>query len=343
MKRLLLLALGCAAVLSGCEHTATEQPEARLDSNPRRFALVVKSTENPYMACMYEGFRDACVELGDVPLLVGPDANGEPGQAELIHELIAQGVDAIAVAANDKNALSAELNDAIAADIPVVSLDSMVNPESRLVHVQQASPEMVGRVLIQAGAEMMGFQGQFAILSTTATMPNQASWVRWMRHELEAYPEKYKAIQLVEVAYGMDAYETSAELTRALLERYPDLRLIIAPTVVGIRAAAEEIQRQGSSVKVTGLGLPSDMESYIRNGVCPWMYLWNPSEVGYLAAYAADALVDGNLAGTVGEPLAAGRLGVRVVTGCEDGGTEIVVGNPIMFDSTNIIVWKDIF
>jgi len=309
----------------------------------RTYAIVVKNTENPYMSVMYHGFQRACDALGAQAVLTGPGTNGEPTQAEILEALIAEGVDAIAVAANDMEEVSTMLHRAMEAGIPIVSLDSMVNPDERNVHIQQASPEMIGRVLIQAAALMLDSKGTFAILTTTETMPNQASWVRWMHRELDEYPEKYRGMILVETAYGMDEHASSVEETRRLLKNYPDLGLIILPTTVGMQAAAGVIQEMGARTRITGLGLPSEMEPFIVEGICPWMYLWNPSELGYLAAYAANALVDGEMTGTVDEILHAGELGEKIITDSEESGTEIVLGHPKVFDMTNIAVWRDLF
>lgn len=344
MKKTLLTLLAACLLLTGC---AAEPPPAVPDPSeaaPRPvYAIVVKDTGNPYMQRMAEGFFEACGELGVDARLVGPGDEGVKDQAELIQTLISEAVSAIAIAANDRTEVTAALQEAVAAGIPVVSLDSVVDPSDRMVHIQQASPEMIGRVLIQAGALMIEKAGEIAILTTTPTMPNQASWVKWMRYELSNNPEKYERVALVETVYGLDEYEASTEETRLLLTKYPALELIIAPTVMGLRAAAELIAETGSAVKVTGLGLPSEMAKYIDSGVCPWMYLWNPSEVGYLAAYATDALVSGKMTGAVGEILSAGSLGDKVVTLSEDGGSEIVLGNPKLFDSTNITMWKEVF
>lgn len=347
MKRRFLVCICLAGLLlaGGC----TSAPVPREPAQPapavreKTYALIVKSTENPYMATMYEGFRTACRALGAQAVLEGPGASGEPDQAETVRALITRGVDGIAIAANDVWAVSPALQEAAAAGIPVVSLDSMARPEDRRVHIQQASPEIIGRVLIQACAQMLDGKGEFAILTTTDSMPNQASWVAWMQRELNEHPAQYADMTLVEIVYGLDEEEPSAERTRYLLRTYPGLRMIIAPTTVGLGAAAREIERQGSPVLVTGLGLPSMMERYIASGLCPWMYLWNPSEVGYLAAYAMDALVGGGMNGGIGEILAAGTLGDKVVTQSEDGGTEIVLGNPKVFDMTNIAVWGELF
>lgn len=345
MRRLSCILVLLCLLLGGCAQTPEEAPAPAVGeaASAPVYAIVVKDTTNPYMERMYEGFAEACGQLNAEALLVGPGADGMPSQAEALAALLQEGVDAIVIAANDREEVSDALQQAIAAGIPVVSLDSMVNPEDRLVHIQQASPESIGRVLIQAGAQMIGQEGEIAILTTTETMPNQASWVRWMLHELEYQPQRYADIQLVEIAYGLDESAASTEQTRLLLEKYPNLQLIIAPTVIGLRAAAEVVTETGSTVKVTGLSLPSEMEPYVLSGVCPWMYLWNPSEVGYLAAYATDALSKGTLTGAPGEILSAGTLGDKVVTVSEDGGNEIVLGNPKMFDATNITMWKEVF
>ena len=129
----------------------------------------------------------------------------------------------------------------------------------------------------------------------------------------------------------------------ALLQAHPEVRIIVAPTSVGILAAADAVNDAGADVLVTGLGLPSDMADYIRSGLCPWMYLWNPIDMGYVAAYAADALVSGKMTGQINEVLSAGNRGIMKTTLASDGGSEIVIGNPYMFDSSNVAVWEEIF
>ena len=343
-KRVAAMLLGLL-LLTGCTAPSVEEaPEPSPQSTGASvFALVVKSLENPYMQTMYAGFESACNEFGALAELHGPDPGGAPDQAGIVQDLIERKVDAIAIAANDMNEVSPMLREAREAGIPVVSLDSMVEPDARVVHIQQTSPEMIGRVLIQACAQIMEGEGEFAILTTTDSMPNQASWLEWMHHELADNAAQYAGMTLAETVYGLDEAGPSAAAARHLLETYPDLKVIIAPTVVGMRATAEEIARAGAQVKLTGLGLPSEMAPYITSGVCPWMYLWNPSEVGYLAAYVMDALTKGTVQGVPGEILTAGDIGDRMITVSADGGNEIVLGNPKVFDTTNIAVWGELF
>ncbi len=331
------------ASLTGCTAMPRATPVAAQTSAPREYALVVKDVVNPYMLTMFDGFKAACAELGAEAVLSGPEIASAEEQAKIIFALAQRRVDAIAVAANDRQVLSESLAYAISQGIQVVSLDSAVNAKDRMVHVQQASPEMIGRALMQASHLIMEGSGSLAILSTTNSAPNQSSWVAWMLREVEENPEKYGGMDIAEIVYGLDDHQASMERTRELLHAHPTLKLMIAPTSVGMRAAAEVIDGIHADTKLIGLGLPSEMEPYIRSGVCPWMYLWNPADMGYLAAFAADALVKSDITGAVGERFKAGSLGDKLITLGEDGGSEVVLGNPAVFDLNNIAVWSEVF
>lgn len=345
MKRSVLAAALCLViVLTGCQPSAQLEPETTPEAEPMPvFALVVKDRVNPYMQVMYAGFSKACEEVGATPVLAGPDENGVPKQEDSIRSLLDEGVAAICVAANNRDEISAALQTALERGVAVVSLDSAVYPGDRMLHIEQAPADVIGRVLIQAGNSILKGTGEFAILTTTKDAPNQLSWLSWMEKELSDNPETYAELKLRQIAYGEDDFATSYRITLELMETYPDLDLIIAITSVGLLAAADAIEDAGSDVQVTGLGLPSDMQPYIISGTCPWMYLWNPSDLGYLAVYAASLLASGELKAEEGEIFTAGSLGERAITVSPGGELEVILDNPIMFDLTNVAVWAELF
>ena len=82
---------------------------------------------------------------------------------------------------------------------------------------------------------------------------------------------KYKGLKLVDTVYGDDKPDVSTTQAQALLSQYPNLKAIVAPTTVGIAAAAKVVSDQGKSgsVKVTGLGFPNDMKKYRRGRHLP--------------------------------------------------------------------------
>ena len=80
-----------------------------------------------------------------------------------------------------------------------------------------------------------------------------------------------------------------------MLQAYPNLKGIESPTTVGISSAAQYIStsKYKKRVVVTGLGLPSQMKTFVLDGTVPAFELWNPEDLGYLAGYAVSALAYG--------------------------------------------------
>jgi rhamnose transport system substrate-binding protein len=308
-----------------------------------KYAIVFKNTGNPYGDRQMGGFKAGIEEQNFQAILRAPDQPTAEAQIQILEQLISQKVAAICIVGNDKDALQPVLTKAMSQGIKVFSLDSGVNPQSRLVHVNQADSEKIGSTLIEAAFDMSGGSGDIAILSATSQATNQNLWIDFMKKTL-ADP-KYANLHLVKIAYGDDIRDKSVSEAEGLLQSFPNLKVIIAPTTVGIAAAGKVLTDKGLGGKVflTGLGLPSEMATYIENGVCPYMFLWNPIDVGYLGAYTATALVTGKITGKVGEKFTAGRLGEKVITQAPDGGTEILLGPPYKFDKANIEDWKKVY
>lgn len=293
----------------------------------KKYAFIFKSTGNPFGEKLMEGYKTAIEEQGGECILRAPDLPTAEAQIMIIEELIAQRVAAIGLSANDPDALQPVLRKAKRAGIKIVTADSATNAASRDIHINQADPELIGRVEIQAAYDMAGGKGDIAILSATSQATNQNIWIEWMKKELE--DPKYKDMKLVKVAYGDDLRDKSTSETEALLKTFPDLKVIIGPTTVGLAAAGKVLTDKELTGKVflTGLGLPSEMADYIKNGICPWMYLWNPIDLGYLAGYAAVGLSEGTMTGAVGDAIDAGHLGKQKEVVSDGGeGTEIMLG-----------------
>lgn len=327
------------------ESASSESASSGGSSSGGTYALITKSAGNPFNEKEAEGFQNAIEAVGGTVIIQHPEAATADAQISVIQSLISQGVDSICIAANDENALQAALEEAADAGIKVCSVDSTVNTASRLVHVNQAGVNEIGQCLVDAVYDLTGGEGQWAIVSATSQAANQNAWIDSMK-EIMASDPKYASLELVEVAYGDDEPQKSTDVTQALLTNYPDLKVICAPTTVGIAAAAKVLQDQGSSVKLTGLGLPSEMAEYIGDDdahSCPYMFLWNPIDLGRLGAYTSVALVSGDTTGAAGDKFTAGDMGEYEVVTAGDGGTEIILGAPFKFDPSNIEEWKSVY
>ncbi|MFJ9582482.1 rhamnose ABC transporter substrate-binding protein [Streptomyces acidicola] len=311
---------------------AKANPDAQLKKG-LTVGFLPKQVNNPYFTSADKGGEAAVKELGSSYKEVGPSsATDTAGQVNYVNTLTQQQVDAMAVSAQDPGALCTALKQAMKNDIKVVTYDSDTKTDCRNAFVSQAGAEDLGRTEVQLLAEQIGYKGEFAILSAAQTATNQNTWIDFMKDELK--DPKYKDMKLVKVAYGDDDAQKSFQQTQGLLQEYPDLKGIISPTTVGIKAAAQYLSgsKYKGKVKLTGLGTPNDMRKYIKNGTVDAFELWDPAKLGELAARTAVALVSGQITGKEGETFTAGDMGEYTIG--KDG--VISLGKPTVFDEKNI-------
>ena len=314
---------------AGTERTA--DPNAEIKEG-LKIAFLPKEIDNPYEVIVDQGGIEAVEELKGEGKEVGPSDASASSQVSYINTLIQQRQDAIVIAANDPNAVAPALKDAMSKGIAVVTYDSDAAPDARQIFVNQANSEDIGRSQVQLLAEQIGGAGKIAILSATPNATNQNTWIEFMKDELTK-PE-YANMELVKIAYGDDDDQKSFQEAQALLQSIPDLKGIISPTTVGISAAARYISSSPYKGKVvlTGLGTPNQMRAFVKDGTCKAFALWNPEELGYLAAYAAGALASGTISGKQGDTFTAGKLGEFTV----GANGEVLLGDPYTFDASNI-------
>ena len=315
----------------GAAPSATADPNAPIREG-LKIAFLPKQLNNPYSDVEASGGEEAVGELGGEYKLVGPNDASASSQVSYINTLIQQQQDVITIAANDANAVCPSLNQARDAGIKVVSFDSDAAKECRDVFINQATTEGIGQKLVEMASTLAGGQGEIAILSATPNATNQNAWIEVMNTEL-AKPEN-AGLKLVATVYGNDDDQKSFQEAQGLLATYPNLKVIVAPTTVGIAAAARYISSSEykGRVAVTGLGLPNQMREFVKDGTVAQFALWNPEELGYLAAWTGAALASGQITGEEGETFEAGELGEYEVGA--DG--EVLLGPPTVFDESNI-------
>jgi rhamnose transport system substrate-binding protein len=298
--------------------------------------VMPKQLGNPYEELEDSGTVAAFKELGGTATIAGPTDASASSQVPLLQSAIQKQPDAIILAGNDPNAVAPVLKQAMAKKITVVAQDSDVAPDARTLFINQATTESIGKVQIDMVRDMLKGKGEIAVLSATANAPNQNSWIKVMKAELKK-PEN-SGLKLVKVAYGDDDDQKSFQETQGLLSAYPNLKAIIAPTTVGIAAAARYVSSspKKGKVVVTGLGTPNQMRKFVKDGTVDRFALWNPKDVGYLGGYAAAALSSGIITGKSGETFKAGKLGQRKI----GANGEIVLGPPTQFNKSNIDAFK---
>ena len=340
MKSLKTLGLTAALMMSAAglanAQTALEGgEEVNMVLLPKFLGILVFDQAN-------EGAQEAHAELANPGelLFVGPTPeNSVAGQIEIMTTSATQGQGAVMLSNNAGDQIAPAAVAAQENGTRVVTWDSPIpSGEGEDIFVAQVDFGDMGVVMADMAYSILGGEGQMAVLSATPDAANQNAWIASMQMALE--DDKYANIELVDIVYGDDQAEVSYNRALSLVDQYPDLGVIMSPTTVGIQAAAKAMQDEGlcDQVKVSGLGLPSEMVSYTMNGCAPEFALWDFRDLGYLTYFTSYGLATGQLSGEIGETFTAGRMGDYTIE--EDpgrpGSKRILMGPFTIYTSENV-------
>ena len=218
----------------------------------------------------------------------------------------------------------------------VISYDSDVAKSARGIFVNQVNFDSVALQMLESMGNLIGYEGDFAILSSTPTATNQNAWIDSMKKALESNP-KFAKMKLLQVAYGEESEQVNQQQALVLVQAFPNLKGIIIPAGIGLPAAARALDQAGllKKIKLTGLAPASLMKKYIVDGSAQDIW-WNVQDLGYLTYYAAQAYAQGKITGKKGETFAAGRLGNFTIG--ENG--EVILGPAVIVTPENVDKFK---
>lgn len=325
-------AAACSSGGSSSGGTAAKKGPGGLDEDLKVF-VIPKNLGNPYFTTSDSvktgGALAAFKQLAENGTETSGTAATSASQIPAIQAAITKGANILLVSASDPTALCPTLDSAMKKGIIVVTYDSDA-PTCRNLFINQASTAQIGTSEVDLLAKELHDSGQIAIVSAAASATNQNAWISYMKTELKKYPK----MKLVSTVYGNDDPTTATQVTQGLLERYPHLAGIISPTTVGILAAAQVLSnpKYRGKIALTGLGTPDSLKQYVANGTLKEFELWNPANLGYLAAYAAVELYSKKITNAAGESFTAGKLG-KFTVGADH---TVLLGPPFVFTSANI-------
>jgi rhamnose transport system substrate-binding protein len=325
------------------EEAAEESGEMADDGEGVDMVLMPKFLGIQVFDQAHTGAMEAHEELGNTGNLefLGPTPeNSVAGQIEIVTTATTQGVDAIMISNNAGDQLGPVAQDARDSGMTVVTWDSPIpSSEGEDLFVAQVDFNEIGVVMADMALSIIGEEGgQFAILSASPDAANQNAWIAAMEDALK--DEKYAALEQMDLVYGNDQSEDSYNQALALVDKYPDLKLIMAPTTVAIAAAAKAMQDEElcEDVKVSGLGLPAEMVSYSLNGCAPEFTLWSFVDLGYLTYHTAYALATGQITAEAGQTFDAGRMGSFTIEEdpTRDEGLRVLMGPFTVYTAENV-------
>ena len=290
-------------------------------------AMMPKSKGNAYFIACQKGAEEAAKELGVEFLWDGPTSADPAEQNKIVETWITRKVDVIAVAVENAGGLSTALRKARDAGIKVVTWDADADKDARDFFCNQATPAGIGDTMMETAARVMNNEGKFVIISGSQTAANLNLW----RDRILARAKDFPKITCAEVVYCDDKQDVALDLGKQMLNKYPDLKLILANCSPAVPGGAEAVKQSGrTDVSVIGLGLPNANKPYVHAGVTKAVVLWKTADLGYLTVHAAKAVADGTLKPGA-TSFEAGRLGKLNIEG-----TDIILGKPFVFTKENI-------
>jgi rhamnose transport system substrate-binding protein len=304
--------------------------------------LLPKFSGNAVFDQAHVGAQEAAKELGNTTELqfLAPPASNAAGQIDIVTNATTQGVNAIMISNNIGDQIGPAVKAAKDKGITIVTWDSPIpSAENEDVFVAQVDFTETGKVMADMALKILPDGGKFAILSASPDAANQNAWIESFHNILKSDPA-YAKLEEVDLVYGNDEAEKSYNEALALVDKHPDLQLIMAPTSIGIVAASKAMQDENlcDKVKVSGLGLPAEMLSYTMNDCAPNFALWSFVDLGYLAYYTAYMLASGDLKAEEGAKFTAGRMGEYTIEkdANRGKGLRILMGPFSVYDKSNV-------
>ena len=297
--------------------------------------FIPKAVNNPYFDAAATGAQKAATELGGQFKQIGPQNATPAEQIPFIQDATTQGYKAIVVSATGADEVAPALKAAKDAGIKVVGYDSSPAEGAYDVFVNQTDFSLIGGAMAAVGVRPRpGLQrrDRDPLGDRDGDQPER------LDRRLQQGPHDRSEVREAEARrhrLRRDDATKSTNVANGLLQTHPNLKVIVAPTTVGILAAAQVVKQAASAVKVTGLGLPNDMKSFVADGTTPEFGLWSVPDLGYLAYYVAAKLITGEIKGTPGETFTVPNLndGKPYTIGEK---SVVILGPPFVFNKDNV-------
>lgn len=257
-------------------------------------AVVVKISGIPWFNRMKEGVQQAAEDFNVSAFQQGP-ANADPApQVKMVEDLIARGVDAIAVVPNDAKSLTPAFEAAKEKGIHVITHESPFFTEAQEYDIETINNTAYGKLAIDQIAERTEGEVGYVMFVGSLTVPLHNYWADTaVEYAQEEYPRMKELTERLPVAESQeDSYRSALDLIRAYGQ---ELDAIIGWGSLGPPGAAQAVRQKGLSdeIVVGGSSLPSQAAPYLADGSMDWLQLWDPKDAGYAMVYIAKQMVKG--------------------------------------------------
>jgi len=255
--------------------------------------FIPKSSDQVFWDLMRAGVDRAVQEDGQVRLTWrGPAHNDDTeAQIRILQAYTRADVDAILITPTDRSRLQQAVRAATALGIKVVVVDSALDGSdySNMVATDNVRG---GRLAARQLAELLGKQGQVAILRTVA---GSASTDERAQGFMAYLKESAPGIKVLEDTHGGATTGQARHSALELLKRHPDLDGVFAVNESSTDGMLRALRDQGRAGKLRFVGFDSTdlLLQALQQKEIDGLVLQDPQQMGYVGLQAALAAVRG--------------------------------------------------
>ena len=302
MKKVLALIMAAILMLS-CTAALAEGWE---------IVVVPKDASNPWFVRMKTGVDEyAAAHTEDTIYQKGTAEIDATLQAQLVDDLVAQGVDAICIVPVDIKSIEPSLKAAREAGIVVIAHEGAAL-ENVDYDIEAFNNELYGAFIMDNLAKAMGEEGLYTTMVADLTNGSHNEWADGgVKHAGEAYPNM-KLLEAEPRVESHDNGDTAYNVAKELFKKYPDLKGIMGTSSFDAPGVARAIEELGLSGKVftAGTGMPGDNAELLKSGAVQYLTLWDPALAGQAMVALAQMILNGE---EVAAPLDLGVEGYQAL------------------------------
>lgn len=292
---LLLTGLLLVGSLSGCggstsTPSGSDSGDAASKDDVQNYAIVVKSLADQYWVLLKAGAEAKAKELGVNVSVIGPNSESDvQGQVDMIQNKVGEGVDGLAIAPSSPDAVLPVLEQADAAGIPVLAVDTDIpgyeNKQSFIGTGNEAAGQQGGAYaaeLVGSGAKAIVFRGR---LGDTTHDQREAGIVA----ALEA-----GGVEILEVKACDSEAEKAMNAMQDLLNVYDQIDVVVTTADSMAQGAQRAIENASKDIPVVGFDGTIPVAELIAQGsVIKGSVAQNPYMMGVLCVEKLIALHNG--------------------------------------------------
>jgi ribose transport system substrate-binding protein len=268
--------------------TVTAPPKA---SKEYDIALLQGVVGDQFYITMQCGAQEEAAKLGVKVNTQGPQKFDPTLQKPILDSIVASKPDALLVAPTDVQALQQPLQQAAAAGIKVVLVDTTTADPSFATSAISSDNEGGGAAAFDAIKQLHPDGGKVMVMGLEPGVSTTDARAKGFEDAVKADPK----FNYVGVQYSHNDPATAAQLIGAQLQRDPDLVGVFAVNLFSAEGSATGIKQAGKSgqVQVVGFDAGPNQIQALREGTVQALVAQDPGAIGKFGVDEAVTALDG--------------------------------------------------